>query len=116
MKALFNLVSGLLGLSGILHLVKVFAYPIDAGALLPVIVTALFGLAYLVIGYLLFRRGERLLWAGLVVPLLGLLLTLVGMKPNPDFYVIAFIVLDVLVVAACSYLLVQGRAGLHRRG
>lgn len=116
MKALFNLLSALLGLSGILHLVKVFSSPIDPSAMLPAVVTGLFGLAYLVIGFLLFKRGERVLWAGLLVPLLGLLLTLVGMKPNPDYFVIAFIVLDVLVIAGCAYLLAQGRAGLHRRG
>ncbi len=116
MKALFYLLSGLLGLSGILHLVKVFANPIDTSAMLPVIVTALFGLVYLVIGVLLFMRGERVLWAALLFPLVGLLLTLVGMRPNPGSMVIAFIVLDVLVIAGCAYLLAQGRARLHRRG
>ncbi len=53
---------------------------------------------------------------GLAFPVSGPAATLVGMKPNPGSMVIAFIVLDVLVIAGCAYLLVQGRAGLHRRG
>ena len=115
MKALFNLLSALLSLSGVIHLVKVFAYPIDPSVMMAVIVTGLFGVAYLVIGYLLFRRGERVLWAGVVFPLLGLLLTVLGMKPPPGFFVISFIVLDILIVAGCAYLLIQGQAGLSRR-
>ncbi len=116
MKGFFNLVSALLCISGVLHLVKVFAYPINPTAILAVILTALFGLAYLAIGILLFRntRDDRLIWAGAIAPFIGLLLTLIGMKPNPDFFIIAFIVLDVVVVLCCVYLLVKGRAPVRR--
>jgi|WetSurMetagenome_2_1015567.scaffolds.fasta_scaffold1031507_1 hypothetical protein len=116
MKRLFLLVASLLCLSGVLHLVKVFAYPIDLNAILAVIVTAVFGLAYLVIGVLMFRIPERVMWAGAVASFLGLLLTLIGMKPNPNGYVIAFILLDLLVVVACAYILLKGRERIHRVG
>jgi len=112
MKRMFNLVAILLCLSGVLHLIKVFTS--DQNAMLAVVLTALFGLAYLVIGILMFRMPERMLLFGAVIPFIGLLLTLIGMRPNPDRFIIAFVILDVLVVAACVYMLIKGRAPIRR--
>ncbi len=116
MRRFFYLISALLCISGLLHLIKVFAYPINPTAVIPVILTALFGLVYLGIGILLFRntKDERLIWAGAVAPLIGLILTLIGMKPNPDFFVISFIILDIVVIACCAYLLFKGRSPVRR--
>lgn len=114
MKALFNLVAALLCISGVLHLVKVFVYPIDPNAIVAVVLTVLFGLAYLAIGVMMFRSAERMMILGAVIPAIGLLLTLVGMKPNPDWFIIAFIILDVLVVAACAYFLYTGKSPIRR--
>jgi hypothetical protein len=36
------------------------------------------------------------------------------MKPNPDSLTIAFIILDILVIASGAYILYLGRAPLHR--
>jgi hypothetical protein len=116
MKGLFNLTSALLCISGLLHLMKVFAYPVDPNAMVAVVLTALFGLVYLAIGILLFRNksDDRLIWAGAVAPLVGLVLTLIGMRPNPDFFITAFIVLDVLVIGLCAFLLYKGRSPIGR--
>jgi hypothetical protein len=114
MKRLFNLVGALLCLSGVLHLIKVFAYPLDPNSVVAVILTVVFGLAYLVLGILIFRTPERLLWAGTIIPLVGLVITLIGMKPNPDWFIIAFIVLDVLVIGLCGFMLFQGRSPIRR--
>ncbi len=114
MKLLFKLIAGLLCISGVLHLVKVFAYPIDPNSSVAVILTGLFGLAYLVIGVLMFRSPERMLWPGAIVPFIGLLLTLIGMKPNPDGFIVAFIVLDILIVAGCVYSLIRARSPISR--
>jgi hypothetical protein len=114
MKQMFNLVAILLCLSGVLHLVKVFAYPIDPNSSVAVILSVLFGLAYLVIGILIFRTAERRIWAGVVVPSIGLLLTLIGMKPDPDWFTIAFVLLDVVIIAVCVYLIIKGRAPIRR--
>jgi hypothetical protein len=114
MKVFFNLVAALLCISGVLHLVKVFAYPIDPNATVAVVLTVLFGLAYLAIGILMVRSAERMMVLGVVIPAIGLLLTLVGMKPDPDWFIIVFIVLDVLIVAACVYFLYKGNSPIRR--
>lgn len=114
MKRFFYLIAFLLCLSGVLHLVKVFAYPMDPNSMVAIILTGLFGLAYLVIGVLMFRAPERMLWSGAIFPLIGLLMTLIGMKPNPDGYTISFIVLDVLVIAGCVYSLIRARSPIRR--
>jgi hypothetical protein len=113
MKQLFNLVAALLCLSGVLHLIKVFAYPLDPNSTLAIVITLLFGLAYLVIGGMMFRNPEPMVLWGAVVPAIGLILTLIGMRPNPDWFIISFIVLDVLVIAACIYIYFKGRNPLR---
>jgi hypothetical protein len=114
MKPLFYLTSALLGLDGLLHIVKISSSGFNSATMLPWIVTGLFGIAYLVIAFLVFRRSRQALWASLIAPLIGLLLTLLGMKPNPDSYTISFIVLDALVIGLSAYLLFVGRASLGR--
>ncbi len=113
MKGIFYTAGGLLCLDGLLHLVKVAVGP-WTNATAAMVLTALFGLAYLAIGVMLIRVRESMVWSGLILPVVGLLLTIIGLKPNPDVYTIAFIVLDVLVIAACGYLLYLQRAPIHR--
>ncbi len=113
-KSIFYLTAGLCGISGILHLAKLVVYPINTAAMVAVVMTGLFGVAYLGIGYFLLHQRYPLLWAGLFVPLVGFLLTLIGMQPQSDLFTQAFLVLDVLVMLLSAYLLISGRVVLRR--
>lgn len=114
MKSVFNLAAGLLALDGLLHFVKIIALGIDPVGAIPAVVTGLFGAAYLVIAYFLFRQRDRAVVWGLFLPLLGLALTLLGLKSSPDIYTLILIVLDVLVIGLCGYLFFTGRGVIRR--
>lgn len=114
MKSFFYLIAGLLGLDGVLHLVKLVANPIEPNSTVAAVVTGLFGLAYLAIAVWMALRFEAALWPAVIVPLIGLLLTLLGRSPNSNGLTTAFIVLDILVIAGSLYLIVRGRAPIRR--
>lgn len=97
MKSLRNLAAGLLLLTGALHLGSLMFVPFD----LTSIITLLFGLAYLVIVFFLFRGGRTILWFGAIVPLVGLLLAVVGMVMNPTLLGALFIAIDIIIMACC---------------
>jgi hypothetical protein len=101
MKTLRNLAGGLLLLTGVLHLISVALTKFEPTS----IITIVFGLAYLVIGILLFQNGRVILWLAAIVPLVGLLLAMVGMFTNPSLLVAAFILIDIIISACCFYLL-----------
>jgi hypothetical protein len=101
MKTIRVLAASLLLLTGILHLVTTALTKFDA----TFIITIVFGLAYLAIGYFLFRQGRTILWFGAIVPLVGLLLAFVGMLTTPTLLGAFFIAIDVIIIACCSILL-----------
>jgi hypothetical protein len=101
MKAIRNLAAGLLLLSGLLHLISVALVKFEATS----IITIIFGVAYLAIGYFLFREGRAVLWLGGIVPLVGLVLAAIGMGMNPNLLAALFIVIDIFVAAGCLFLL-----------
>jgi hypothetical protein len=101
MKPIRSLAAGLLVLTGVLHLVSVAFKTFEATD----IITLIFGAAYLVIGFFLFRNGRRALWFGAVVPLVGLLLAGVGMLKSPTLLGALFIGIDVVIVVCCFFLL-----------
>ena len=106
MKRIRSLAAGLLLLSGLLHLVSVALLKFEAVSIIGIV----FGVAYLVIGFFLFRSGRTILWFGALVPLVGLLLAVAGMLMNPTLWGILFIAID-LVVIACCFLLIFSKAG-----
>lgn len=112
MKNIFYLAGGLLLLDGLLHLAKLLAYPIDPAAVIPVVLVGLFGVAYLVLGYLLIRQRDSAVPWAVILPLIGLLGTLMG--SNRDRFSVAFMVIDALVVVLCGYMLLAGRGKLGR--
>ncbi len=105
-----RLAAGLLLADGLLHVGRVGMEGLDAGF---VAVAVAFGVAYLVIGALLFRdaRGARHL--GAIVPLLGIVVGVgVGLRgglarPSPGMALLA--ALDVAVVLSCLHLIRAGR-------
>jgi len=103
MKNIRNLAAGLLLLTGVLHLVSVALTKFEATAT----ITIVFGVAYLAIGYFLFREGRTILWFGAIVPLIGLLLAVIGVFMNPTLLGSLFIVIDIIVVACCLLVLIR---------
>ncbi len=105
-----RLAAGLLLADGLLHVGRVGMGGLDAGF---VAVAVAFGVAYLVIGVLLFRdaRGARHL--GAIAPLLGILVGvgagLRGGLARPSPWMALLAALDVAVVLSCLHLIRAGR-------
>ena len=105
MKNIRNIAGGLLLLSGVLHLGSVGLVKFEPTS----IITIVFGLAYLVIGFFLFRIGKKILWYGAIVPLVGLVLAVIGMLMEATLLGGIFIVIDIVVAAIC-FLLIRRKA------
>ncbi len=101
MKNIRNLAGGLLLVTGVLHLVSVALVKFEAAS----IITVIFGVAYLAIGYFLFRDGRAVLWLGAIVPLVGLGLAAIGMLMKPSLMGALFMLIDVVVAACCFFLI-----------
>jgi hypothetical protein len=71
----------------VLHLISVVVGKFEATS----IITMVYGVGYLVIGYFFFRDGHTILWFGAIMPLVGLLLTVLGMLSNPSVLGVLFI-------------------------
>jgi hypothetical protein len=107
MKIVRYLAIALLALTGAVHVAYLINLPNAAPG--PVVITALFGIAYLVIAFFVFRENKRALWFGTIVPLLGLLLTLPGLLTAPTPLSIFFVVVDAIVIACCAYLIYKSK-------
>jgi hypothetical protein len=101
MKSVRNLAGGLLLLTGVLHLVSVALVKFEATS----IITIIFGVAYLVNGYFLFRSGRIALWFGAIVPLVGLGLAVIGMLMKPTLLSGIFITIDIIISVCCFSLI-----------
>jgi hypothetical protein len=101
------LAGGLLVLTGVVHVLQLFAGPMNIGAAF----TVLFGVLYVLIGVLLLWRPQHIWYiTGIVVPLLGLAMTVLGILTANAFTMLHlfYIVMDVVVVVCCI-LLVTGK-------
>jgi len=111
-KVLF-IVAGLsLVLAGVLHLSSFFTNPLDPNALVPVVILGLLALAYLAIGIMLLLRKESMLMAGMIVPVVGLVLALAFAASSP--LLVAFIALDIVAAAINAFLYSQTRSTIRR--
>ena len=72
-------------------------------------VTVLFGIAYLVIAFYIYTESKRAYWLGVVLPTLGILLTVPALLSSPTTLGMVFVVVDVLVVGGCAYLIYRSR-------
>ena len=108
MKFLRNLAAGLLLLTGALHLVSLVFVTFEPTSL----ITLLFGAAYLVIGFFLFRDGRAILWIGVFVPLVGLLLAVLGMILDPTLLGAIFIAIDIAIVSCCIVVIYRKKQNL----
>jgi hypothetical protein len=106
-------IAALLLITGALHIITLL-FAVDADS----IITAVLGIIYLGMGYMMLRDGQAVLYAGIVVPLVSITLTAAGLASTtslPLLLAILFIVLDVLVIAGCVYLLTQLRTRARER-
>ncbi len=108
MTRLRTLVAGLLGITGVLHIIEPFRSGVNPVA----IVMVIFGIAYLAIGIIIYRADRRGYYLGAIVPAIGLVGGLVQMLQNPTGWMAFLIAFDVVVVPCSIYLIRQSRARL----
>ena len=99
------LAAGLLCLTGILHVAQLVLEELNA----KIIITALFGVAYFIIGVLLFQDNKTSYYFGAILPLIGLLLGIREMLMNPTFFMALFIGIDAVIVPSCFYLIFKSK-------
>ena len=98
------LAAGLLCVTGIIHVARLGLA--DAPALIVVV----FGVAYLLIGGLLFRNNKTAYYLGAIVPLIGLCVGPVILT-NPPILLAALLgAIEVVVVISCLYLIKRMRS------
>jgi 4-amino-4-deoxy-L-arabinose transferase-like glycosyltransferase len=108
MNRIRYLAAGLLCLTGIIHVGRLGMA--DA----PVVIVVVFGVAYLIIGGLLFRNNKIAYYAGAIVPLIGLCVG-PAVLPNPPILLAAFLgAIEIGVVVSCLSLIRRSRHGSGR--
>jgi hypothetical protein len=107
MKFVRYTAAGLLALTGIVHIAQLLT--ISTTPIGVVGVTVLFAIAYLVIAFYIYRESKRAYWLGVVLPILGILLTAPALLSAPTTLGMFFVVVDVLVVGCCAYLIYRSR-------
>lgn len=105
MKTIRTLAAVMLLVTGVLHVFQLLLAKLNPGT----IITVIFGVAYLIIAFFLFRAGKTMLWFGAIVPLVGLLLAVLGMFTTPTLLGAVFIAIDVVIIACCFYLISKSR-------
>ncbi len=105
MNRIRYLTAGLLCLTGVIHVARLGLA--DA----PVLIVVAFGVAYLIIGGLLFRNNKTASYLGAIAPLIGLCVGPVILT-NPPILIVALLgAIEVAVVIICLYLIKRMRSG-----
>ncbi|MCX7011052.1 MAG: hypothetical protein NTW86_00545 [Candidatus Sumerlaeota bacterium] len=107
MSRIYKIAGALMLLSGVTHVSQVFVY----GYRNHVIGAAAFGVVYLVIGALLFRRMRLGAWLGATLPVIGGVLGAIRyatMQANP--FSLFHIGIDIIVVPICIYIAMGHKA------
>jgi hypothetical protein len=104
MKTIRFIAGILLVISGVLHVIlyiKTSDNPGTSGLLV-------FGIIYVVIGLLLFNRKRYTLYLGLIIPLIGMTLSMIKFGvPEMISLLALFKVLGLIVIVICAYLLLK---------
>ncbi len=103
----FRLLGGILLLiSGILHIVAWFKAPDSPGSI-PVFS---FGVIYMLVGFLLFNRKKYPIYLAIIVPLIGMTLSLLKFGiPELISLSALFKVLEIIAVVCCCVLLIKSK-------
>jgi uncharacterized membrane protein HdeD (DUF308 family) len=95
-----------LSISGVLHIVAYFQAPYSPGSI-PVLS---FGVIYMIIGFLLFNKKKYPIYLGIIVPLIGMTLSLIKFGiPELISLSALFKVLEISAVACCIVLLTKSQ-------
>jgi len=103
----FRLLAGILLLiSGLLHIAEYFQAPGSPGSI-PVLS---FGVIYLIVGSLLFNRKKYPVYLAIIVPLIGMTLSLIkfGIPELISLYSL-LMVLEIIAVVCCAMLLIKSQ-------
>lgn len=104
MKSIRLLAGLLLLISGVLHIVAYFKAPDSQGSI-PVLA---FGVIYMIVGLLLFNSKKYPLYFGLIVPVIGMILSLIKFGiPELISLSALFKVLEITAVVCCLVLLLK---------
>ena len=104
MNQIRYLAAGLLCLTGVIHVARLGLA--DA----PALIVVAFGVAYLIIGGLLFRNNKTAYYLGAIAPLIGLCVGPVILT-NPPILVAALLgAIEIVVVINCLYLIKRLRS------
>lgn len=104
MKTLRFLSGLLLIINGVLHIIEYLNISNEPGS----IGILIFGLIYIVIGVLLFNRKIYPIYLGVIIPLIGMILSLIKFG-IPEFISLSalFKLIDFVVIICCAYLLIR---------
>lgn len=104
MKSVRLLAGMLLLISGILHIVAYFKAPESQGSI-PVLA---FGVIYMIVGLLLFNGKQYPLYLGIIVPVIGMILSLIKFGiPELISLSALFKVLEIIAAVCCLVLLLK---------
>ena len=104
MKTIRLLAGVLLLITGILHAVLYIKAPDAPGS----IGLLIFGIIYAVIGFLLFNRKIYPVYLGLIIPLIGMTLSIIKFGiPGLISMLALFKLIGIIVVICCGYLLLK---------
>ncbi len=106
MRTIRLLAGGLLVISGILHIIAYIQAPDSPGSI-PVLA---FGFIYMIIGALLFNRKKYPVFLGLIIPLIGMTLSLIKFGiPGLVSLSAFFKVMEIIAVVCCFVLLFKSK-------
>ena len=104
MKTIRLIAGILLLITGILHVVLYIKTPNDPGS----IGLLIFGIIYAVIGFLLFNKKIYPLFLGLIIPLIGMTLSIIKFGiPGLISILALFKLIGIIVIICCGYLLLN---------
>jgi len=106
MRTIRLLAGILLLISGILHIVGYFQAPDSPGSI-PVFS---FGVIYMIVGALLFNRQKYPVYLAIIVPVIGMILSLIKLGiPELISLSALFKVLEIVAVVCCIVLLIKSK-------
>jgi len=106
MRTIRLLAGILLLISGILHIVGYFQAPDSPGSI-PVLS---FGVIYMIVGALLFNRQKYPVYLAIIVPVIGMILSLIKLGiPELISLSALFKVLEIVAVVCCIVLLIKSK-------
>jgi hypothetical protein len=103
MNRIRYLAAVLLSLTGVIHVARLGLA--DA----PAAIVVAFGVAYLIIGGLLFRNNKAAYYLGAIVPLIGLCVGPVILTNPPLLFAAILGTIEIVVVVSCFYLIKRRR-------